>query len=172
MCRLRRSTGRPTWSTGWRRLRELLLLLADDDSFLCLLIQTQHRWPCCESALVHCIVHDRLISSHQAFLYDFEGGNSEEALHIINSRRRSVSVAKQYAAFFVSYQTIYRGVPRTHTSSQTLMLLRRFPILNKLPISAIQAQGLAKMAVQVCSLPVMYLCSNQILRRFVDRCGP
>ncbi|KAI0704555.1 cytochrome P450 [Earliella scabrosa] len=65
-----------------------------------------------------------------AFLYDFEGGNSEEALHIINSRRRSVSVAKQYAAFF------------------TLMLLRRFPILNKLPISAIQAQGLAKMAVQ------------------------
>lgn len=29
------------------------------------------------------------------------------------------------------------------------MLLRRFPILNNLPIKAIQAQGYGKMAVQV-----------------------
>ena len=33
--------------------------------------------------------------------------------------------------------------------AQTLMLLRRFPILNDLPIAAIQSQGLAKVAVQV-----------------------
>ena len=35
---------------------------------------------------------------------------------------------------------------------QMLMLLRRFPVLNDLPIAVIQSQGFAKVAVQVCSL--------------------
>ena len=34
-----------------------------------------------------------------------------------------------------------------------LMLLRRFPVLNELPITAIQSQGFAKIAVQVCLRP-------------------
>ncbi|KAI0759413.1 cytochrome P450 [Trametes elegans] len=64
-----------------------------------------------------------------AFLHDFEGGKSQQAQQILNSRRRAVSQAAQYASFF------------------TLMLLRRFPVLNELPIPALQAQGLAKMAI-------------------------
>ncbi|TFK79504.1 cytochrome P450 [Polyporus arcularius HHB13444] len=65
-----------------------------------------------------------------AFLYDFEAGNSTEAQRIIHSRRTGASSALSAAAFF------------------TLMLLRRFPVLNALPIKAIQSQGLAKIAVQ------------------------
>nr|BAK09405.1 cytochrome P450 [Postia placenta] len=64
------------------------------------------------------------------FLHDFEGGNSEDAKLILNARRRGVNPVLQYAGFL------------------TLMLLRRFPILNKLPIWAIQSQGLAKMVIQ------------------------
>lgn len=65
-----------------------------------------------------------------AFLHDFEGGNSEEANRILNARRKGASAIAEYAGFL------------------TLMLLRRFPILNDLPIFAIQAQGLAKMTIQ------------------------
>ncbi|KAI0704575.1 cytochrome P450 [Earliella scabrosa] len=64
-----------------------------------------------------------------AFLYDFEGGNSQTAHEILESRRRSVSSAVQYAALSL------------------LMLLRRFPILNRLPLPAIRAQGLARRAI-------------------------
>ncbi|EJF60561.1 cytochrome P450 [Dichomitus squalens LYAD-421 SS1] len=65
-----------------------------------------------------------------AFLHDFQAGNSPEAKQILGGRRRSVSRAAKYAGFL------------------TLMLLRRFPILNDLPIAAIQSQGLAKVAIQ------------------------
>lgn len=65
-----------------------------------------------------------------AFLHDFEGGKSEDAARILNARRKGASAIAEYAGFL------------------TLMLLRRFPILNDLPISAIQAQGLAKMTIQ------------------------
>nr|BAK09392.1 cytochrome P450 [Postia placenta] len=64
------------------------------------------------------------------FLHDFQGGNSDDAQLILNARRRGVGPVLQYAGFL------------------TLMLLRRFPILNKLPISAIQSQGLAKTVIQ------------------------
>ncbi|THH06110.1 hypothetical protein EW146_g9715 [Bondarzewia mesenterica] len=65
-----------------------------------------------------------------AFLHDFDGGNSKDAQQILNARRKGVSPIAQYAGFL------------------TLMLLRRFPILNHLPISAIQAQGIAKVTIQ------------------------
>ncbi|KIK52522.1 hypothetical protein GYMLUDRAFT_88653 [Collybiopsis luxurians FD-317 M1] len=64
------------------------------------------------------------------FLHDFEGGKSQDAKKILGARRRGASVVAEYAGFL------------------TLMLLRRFPILNHLPIFAIQAQGLAKSAIQ------------------------
>ncbi|KAM5543816.1 hypothetical protein V8D89_002433 [Ganoderma adspersum] len=65
-----------------------------------------------------------------AFLHDFQGGNSPEAEKILGGRRRGVSRAAKYASFLM------------------LMLLRRFPVLNELPITAIQSQGFAKIAVQ------------------------
>ncbi|KAI0922392.1 hypothetical protein AcV7_005936 [Taiwanofungus camphoratus] len=65
-----------------------------------------------------------------AFLHDFEGGNSKDAQQILNARKRGVSPIVRYAGFL------------------TLMLLRRFPILNDLPIPAIQSQGLVKMTIQ------------------------
>ncbi|KAI0746369.1 cytochrome P450 [Daedaleopsis nitida] len=65
-----------------------------------------------------------------AFLHDFEGGASAEAKEILHARRRGVSPAAKYIGLL------------------TLMLLRRFPVLNDLPIEAIQSQGLAKLAIQ------------------------
>ncbi|KAM5543798.1 hypothetical protein V8D89_002415 [Ganoderma adspersum] len=65
-----------------------------------------------------------------AFLHDFQGGNSPEAEKILGGRRHGVSRASKYASFLM------------------LMLLRRFPILNELPIAAIQSQGFAKIAIQ------------------------
>ncbi|KAA1475626.1 cytochrome P450 [Dentipellis sp. KUC8613] len=65
-----------------------------------------------------------------AFQHDFEGGNSDDALQILNARKKAVSAIARYAGFL------------------TLMLLRRFPILNDLPIAAIQAQGTAKVTIQ------------------------
>ncbi|KAL5536466.1 hypothetical protein ACEPAF_288 [Sanghuangporus sanghuang] len=65
-----------------------------------------------------------------AFLHDFEGGNSREAQDIITARRAGITPAARYAGFL------------------SLMLLRRFPILNDLPIQAIQAQGTAKRTIQ------------------------
>ncbi|KAK7060429.1 hypothetical protein VNI00_001194 [Paramarasmius palmivorus] len=65
-----------------------------------------------------------------AFLHDFEGGKSKDAIRILSARRKGASAIAEYAGFL------------------TLMLLRRFPILNDLPIFAIQAQGLAKMTIQ------------------------
>ncbi|CDO77341.1 hypothetical protein BN946_scf184786.g1 [Trametes cinnabarina] len=64
-----------------------------------------------------------------AFLHDFKGGNSEHAEQILTGRPQGVSYATRYVAFL------------------TLMLLRRFPILNSLPIPAVQSQGAAKMAI-------------------------
>ncbi|KAI0644064.1 cytochrome P450 [Trametes meyenii] len=64
-----------------------------------------------------------------AFLHDFQGGNSPEAEKILTARRAGVSKAAAYANFIV------------------LMLLRRFPILNDLPIPQLQSQGFAKMAI-------------------------
>ncbi|KAL5529817.1 hypothetical protein ACEPAG_5804 [Sanghuangporus baumii] len=65
-----------------------------------------------------------------AFLHDFEGGNSHDASRILNARKQGSSAIAKYAGFL------------------TLMLLRRFPILNDLPVSALQGQGLAKRIVQ------------------------
>nr|VWO95655.1 N/A [Ganoderma boninense] len=65
-----------------------------------------------------------------AFLHDFQGGNSPEAEKILGGRRRAVSRAAKYASFLM------------------LMLFRRFPVLNDLPIAAVQSQGFAKVAVQ------------------------
>ncbi|KAH9846772.1 cytochrome P450 [Lenzites betulinus] len=64
-----------------------------------------------------------------AFLHDFEGGKSAEAQKILNGRRRGVSMAAQCINLVI------------------LMLLRRFPILNDLPIPTIQAQGLARQVI-------------------------
>ncbi|OSD07755.1 cytochrome P450 [Trametes coccinea BRFM310] len=58
------------------------------------------------------------ITGRVAFLHDFKAGNSEHAEQILTGRRQG-----------------------------TLMLLRRFPLLNDLPIPAIQSQGAAKMAI-------------------------
>jgi cytochrome P450 len=64
------------------------------------------------------------------FSHDFEGGNSNDAQAILEGRRRGVSPIIRYVGFL------------------TLMLLRRFPMLNDLPIPAIQAQATAKLAIQ------------------------
>ncbi|KAJ7618381.1 cytochrome P450, partial [Roridomyces roridus] len=76
-----------------------------------------------------------------AFLYDFDGGKSEEAHRILNARRQGVSPIVKYAGFT-------GGKASFPHYFQTLMLLRRFPFLNDLPISSIQAQGIAKLTVQ------------------------
>ncbi|KAI0644094.1 cytochrome P450 [Trametes meyenii] len=64
-----------------------------------------------------------------AFLHDFERGTSHEAERILGARRRGVSKAAQYTNFII------------------LMILRRFPFLNELPIPTLQSQGFAKMAI-------------------------
>lgn len=64
------------------------------------------------------------------FAHDFQGGSSEDAEKILTARRKGVSPIASYAGFL------------------TLMLLRRFHILNDLPISAIQAQGIVKTTIQ------------------------
>ncbi|KZV68751.1 cytochrome P450 [Peniophora sp. CONT] len=80
------------------------------------------------------------IIGRAAFRHDFEGGNSSEAQQIVHKRKKGSSPAARFVGFF------------------TLMLLRRFPILNSLPIPAIQAQGLARIAVQ-----------NGVARDMIDR---
>ncbi|KAK0460546.1 cytochrome P450 [Desarmillaria tabescens] len=65
-----------------------------------------------------------------AFLHDFNQGNSEEARRILNARKSSIPAAATYFGYL------------------TLMLLRRFPFLNNLPIPQIQRQGLAKTTIQ------------------------
>ncbi|KAK7055257.1 cytochrome P450 [Favolaschia claudopus] len=65
-----------------------------------------------------------------AFLYDFEGGHGEDAENILHGRRRGVTPMARYTGFIF------------------LMLLRRFPILNDLPIPAIQAQAIARLTIQ------------------------
>ncbi len=47
----------------------------------------------------------------QAFLYDFEAGNSTEAQRIIHSRRTGASSALSAAAFFVSRADIVHVYP-------------------------------------------------------------
>ncbi|KAG5718713.1 hypothetical protein E4T56_gene16594 [Termitomyces sp. T112] len=64
-----------------------------------------------------------------AFLHDFEGGNSRDAKNILNARKTAVPVVTQYMAHL------------------TLMLLRRFPILNHFPINVIRSQALAKRTI-------------------------
>ncbi|KAF4596305.1 hypothetical protein EYR38_007682 [Pleurotus pulmonarius] len=79
--------------------------------------------------VIHCLnVTGRVIFSH-----DFQGGNSTDATHILEARRTGVSQIAKYAGFL------------------TLMLLRRFPILNDLPIWVIQAQSLTRDIIQVQS---------------------
>ena len=99
-----------------------------------------------------------------AFLHDFEGGKSSDAKQILNARRRGVSPAAKYAGFLVSTRISSALVSNGPSYYQTLMLLRRFPILNRLPINAIQSQGLAKLTIQVSysrQRPVI-LCSMVI----------
>ncbi|KAG5725376.1 hypothetical protein E4T56_gene6739 [Termitomyces sp. T112] len=79
-----------------------------------------------------------------AFLHDFEGGNSEDAQKILNARKAAVPVVMQYVAFL------------------TLMLLRRFPVLNRLPIDVLQSQGLAKRTIQA-GVAKEFIHRNQIL---------
>lgn len=83
-------------------------------------------------------------------MHDFEGGNSPEAEKILGGRRHGVSRASKYASFLVRQPSV-SGLLRLDLTvfEQMLMLLRRFPILNELPITAIQSQGLAKTAIQV-----------------------
>ncbi|KAJ7764864.1 cytochrome P450 [Mycena metata] len=70
------------------------------------------------------------IVGHVAFLYEFDGGESQDAKDILKARRQGVTPMARYAGFMF------------------LMLLRRFPILNDLPIPTIQAQGIAKKTIQ------------------------
>ncbi|KAI0058352.1 cytochrome P450 [Artomyces pyxidatus] len=65
-----------------------------------------------------------------AFLHDFEGGNSEEARQILQTKKEGASLVAQYASF------------------STLMLLRRFPLLNYVPLRAIQGQAVTKTTIQ------------------------
>ncbi|EKM50918.1 uncharacterized protein PHACADRAFT_128546 [Phanerochaete carnosa HHB-10118-sp] len=65
-----------------------------------------------------------------AFLHDFEGGESEDARKILEARRIGVSPAIKSSSLIM------------------FMLLRRFPILNDLPIPALQVQGLAREIIQ------------------------
>ncbi|KAI0704538.1 cytochrome P450 [Earliella scabrosa] len=64
------------------------------------------------------------------FLHDFDGGNSQEAQQILGGRRHSLTFVYQYVSFL------------------SLMLFRRFPILNSLPILAVQSQSYARLAVK------------------------
>lgn len=70
------------------------------------------------------------ITGRVIFSHDFQGGNSADAVQILDARRTGVSQIARYAGFL------------------TLMLLRRFPILNDLPIWAIQAQSLTRDIIQ------------------------
>ncbi|KAH9918269.1 cytochrome P450 [Fomitopsis serialis] len=69
-------------------------------------------------------------AASRAFLHDFEGGKSTEAQQILSARRTGAKAITRYTSFVA------------------LMLLRRFPILNDLPIPVIQAHGLAKTTIQ------------------------
>lgn len=96
----------------------------------------------------------RLSVIFQAFLHDFRGGSSPEAEKILGERRRGVSRATKYASFLVSTMAAYEFIYLVlMIFIQVLMLLRRFPILNDLPIGAIQSQGFARVAVQVHLCP-------------------
>ncbi|KAF5388378.1 hypothetical protein D9615_000793 [Tricholomella constricta] len=79
------------------------------------------------------------------FNHDFEGGESVDAQKILDGRRKGVSPIVQYAGFL------------------TLMLLRRFPILNDLPIGAIQAQSITKNVVQTGVAKQMVKRQQQLL---------
>ncbi|KAL4262830.1 cytochrome P450 family protein [Pleurotus pulmonarius] len=70
------------------------------------------------------------VTGRVIFSHDFQGGNSTDATHILEARRTGVSQIAKYAGFL------------------TLMLLRRFPILNDLPIWVIQAQSLTRDIIQ------------------------
>lgn len=65
-----------------------------------------------------------------AFMYDFDGGDSDDARRILNDRRTGASGIGQYAGFLA------------------LMLCRRFAILNYLPIPVIQNQSIVKDTIQ------------------------
>ncbi|EIM80938.1 cytochrome P450 [Stereum hirsutum FP-91666 SS1] len=65
-----------------------------------------------------------------AFLYDFEAGKSREAQLILDTRRKSLTGIARYASFL------------------TLMMLRRFPALNSLPVPALQAQSLVTTTIK------------------------
>ncbi|EIM85220.1 cytochrome P450 [Stereum hirsutum FP-91666 SS1] len=70
------------------------------------------------------------VRDSQAFLYDFESGKSREAQLILDTRRRSLTGIARYASFL------------------TLMMLRRFPALNSLPVPALQAQSLVTATIK------------------------
>ncbi|EIM81807.1 cytochrome P450 [Stereum hirsutum FP-91666 SS1] len=82
-----------------------------------------------------------------AFLHDFEGGNSPAAKDILSARSKSLSGIARYSAFL------------------TLMLLRRFPVLNDLPIPALQAQG-------IMSTTIKSGIAREIVRRHEEAAPP
>ena len=88
----------------------------------------------------------------QGFGHDFEGGKSQDAQKILGSRRVGASKIMEYAGFLVNILLPLRQMPPSNITvvlTQALMLLRRFPVLNHLPIKAIQAQGIVKTTIQV-----------------------
>jgi hypothetical protein len=73
-----------------------------------------------------------------AFGYDFECGESKAAKIIQQSWKKQVDLSLQTTGFIVIGVINLRGDGVT----ETLMMLRAFPIIADLPIPAIQAQGL------------------------------
>ncbi|TFK38920.1 cytochrome P450, partial [Crucibulum laeve] len=84
-----------------------------------------------------------------AFDHDFVGGKSEEALEILYSWRNMASVAISPMGFY------------------GLMLLRRFPFLNRLPIPVIQSQGNVRRTIHA-GLAKNLLKRNEALLDSID----
>lgn len=85
-----------------------------------------------------------------AFHHDFEGGTSSDAYRILQGRRQGVAPIVKYSGFLA------------------LMLLRRFPILNNLPIFAIQSQGIAKKTIQSGVAKEMVRRNKELLNEILE----
>ncbi|KAF9058459.1 cytochrome P450 [Rhodocollybia butyracea] len=105
-----------------------------------------------------------------AFAHDFGGGRSDEANCILNSWRSMAEVAISLSGFYVGF-TKEHVLMRTK-DMQGLMLIRRVPILNRLPLRVIQSQGNVRRTIHAGIARELLIRNKDLLAQMSDEDVP